>query len=77
MSGLVTTARRILMSTSYPATPMGSEASLASTADINNPFSLDYVERVGPPPEFPSNVPLGATVLNTVRTLHTEEFMDD
>eukprot|EP00971_Amphidinium_carterae_P251163 4985543-Amphidinium_carterae.1 len=48
-------SRRSLMSTSYPATPMGSEASLASTADINNPFSLDYVERVGPPPEFPSS----------------------
>eukprot|EP00971_Amphidinium_carterae_P282009 5598206-Amphidinium_carterae.2 len=56
---------------------MGSQASLASTADINNPFSTDYVERVGPPQEYPCAVPLGATVLNTVRTLHTEEFMDD
>eukprot|EP00971_Amphidinium_carterae_P218017 4328123-Amphidinium_carterae.1 len=63
---------RVCMSTSFPNTPMGSQNSLASTADINNPFSLDYVERVGPSPAGP----LGAGVL-TVRTLHTDELMDD
>eukprot|EP00971_Amphidinium_carterae_P120947 2395894-Amphidinium_carterae.1 len=60
------------MATSFTASPAGSQVSMATTADVRNPFAFSDQEPM-------EGTPMSDTRdgLPTVRTLHTQEFEDD